>query len=170
MVNALAREIVEELRPDPAHLIDEADVATAAERLIARRDTHLDSLIDRLREPRVRRVIAPILAGDLVLGDRIEDDVAYTEDLGLVERQLGHLRIANPIYHEVIPRALAAITQSTIYHETRWYLQPDGRLDLGALLRGFVEFWREHGEPMLASQPYHEVAAQLVLMSSCNAS
>ena len=165
LVNALAREVVERIATDPKVEVEVAQIAAAAENLIVRRDTHLDSLIDRLREPRVRRVIEPILAGALVLGDRIEDDVAYTEDLGLVTRSGGHLRIANSIYHEVIPRALASITQSTIYHETRWYVGPDGRLELDRLLRGFVEFWREHGEPMLASQPYHEVAAQLVLMS-----
>jgi hypothetical protein len=31
--------------------------------LIARQDTHLDSLAERLREPRVCAVIQPILAG-----------------------------------------------------------------------------------------------------------
>ncbi len=165
LVNALAREAVERIVPDRRRQIGALEMQRAAEQLIARRDTHLDSLIDRLREPRVQRVIAPILAGELVLGDRIEDDIAYTEDLGLVDRRGGHLRIANPIYHEVIPRALASITQSTIYHETQWYVGEDGLLDVEKLLRGFVEFWREHGEPMLASQPYHEVAAQLVLMS-----
>ena len=34
--------------------------------LIQRQDTHLDSLAERLREPRVRRVIEPMLAGAVV--------------------------------------------------------------------------------------------------------
>lgn len=92
-----------------------------------------------------------------MLGDRIHDDVAYTEDLGLVERESGHLRIANPIYQQVIPRALAYETQATVYHETEWYVANDGRLDVEALLRGFLDFWREHGDAMLRSQPYQEV-------------
>jgi hypothetical protein len=165
LVNALARQAVEVVAPNPRQTIGQAEIERAAAILIERRDTHLDSLIDRLREPRVQRVIAPMLAGDLVLGDRIDDDIAYVEDLGLVERRSGHLEIANEIYREVIPRALASVTQGTIYHQTAWYLDADGRLDLRKLLQGFVNFWREHGEPMLASQPYHEVAAQLVLMS-----
>ncbi len=165
LVNALARQAVEVVAPDLRQEVGRAEIDRAAAILIERRDTHLDSLIDRLREPRVQRVIAPMLAGDLILGDRIDDDIAYAEDLGLVERRSGHLEIANAIYHEVIPRALAGVTQGTIYHQTSWYLDGEGKLDIAKLLHGFVEFWRQHGEPMLASQPYHEVAAQLVLMS-----
>ena len=43
-------------------------IAAAKELLIQRQDTHLDSLAERLREPRVRRVIEPMLAG-AALGD-----------------------------------------------------------------------------------------------------
>ena len=35
----------------------------AREVLILRRETHLDQLADTLREPRVRRVIEPLLSG-----------------------------------------------------------------------------------------------------------
>ncbi|EYF01483.1 Hypothetical protein CAP_8044 [Chondromyces apiculatus DSM 436] len=31
--------------------------------LVARQDTHLDSLAERLREPRVRAIVAPMIAG-----------------------------------------------------------------------------------------------------------
>ena len=165
LTNALARQIVEKLVPDPTTPIEAEHVDRAAEVLIERRDTHLDSLIQRLREPRVERVISPILAGGLLLGDRLDDAIAYVEDLGLVSSSSGHLEIANPIYHEVIPRALAAGTQKTIPYRTEWYLTDDGRLDMDPLLDGFVEFWCEHGEAMMSSQPYKEVAFQLVVMS-----
>ncbi len=165
LANALARQLVEVLVTDPDTAIAADDVDRAAEIIIERRDTHLDSLIRRLREARVESIIAPILAGEIVLGDRIRDDLAYVEDLGLVDTSSGHLEIANPIYHEVIPRALAAETQFTIPHQTQWYLTADGRLDMGALLKGLLDFWRRHGEPMLGSQPYKEVAFQLLVMS-----
>jgi len=106
-----------------------------------------------------------MLAGTLVLGDRIDDDIAFVEDLGLVKRTGGHLVIANPIYQEVIPRALASITQYTIPHQTAWYLDPSGRLVMRKLLEGFVGFWQEHGDALLAHQPYHEIAPHLVLMA-----
>ena len=165
LVNALADTLVRDLVPDRATTITDAHMNQAKEALIARRDTHLDSLIDRLREDRVRRVIEPMLAGQLVLGERIDDDIAFVEDLGLVKRTGGHLVIANAIYQEVIPRALASITQYTIPHHTAWYLDGDGRLMMRALLEGFVGFWREHGDALLAHQPYHEIAPHLVLMA-----
>ena len=40
----------------------------AKEAIILRRETHLDQLTDKLKEPRVRRVIEPILIGDDVRG------------------------------------------------------------------------------------------------------
>jgi hypothetical protein len=166
LVNALARQAVEKQVPDRSVPITARDLELAKEALIERRDTHLDSLIERLREPRVRRIIEPIVAGESIFGDRIEDDAAFVEDLGLVERQLGQaLRIANPIYHEVIPRALAFGTQIGIPHETRWYVRPDGNLDLDGLLEAFVGFWKQRAEALLAAQPYHEAAPHLVLMA-----
>jgi len=66
LVNALAREMC---FPDGAcrprdRSISERDVFQAREALILSRETHLDQLADKLREPRVRRVIEPLLSGD----------------------------------------------------------------------------------------------------------
>ena len=64
LVNALAQEAVERLpergggRPVPVAAVDEA-----RERIILRRDTHLDQLADKLAEPRVRGVIELLLSG-----------------------------------------------------------------------------------------------------------
>ena len=81
----------------------ERDVFEAREALILRRETHLDQLADKLREPRVRRVIEPLLSGgDAAYSDRDRD---YVRDLGLVMPD-PPLRIANPIYAEVLPREL----------------------------------------------------------------
>ncbi len=105
LVNALAREMC--FRHEELWLRDralaESDVFVAREALIQRRDTHLDQLADKLREPRVRRVIEPLLSGgDASYTDR---DREYVRDLGLVAPGPG-LRIANPIYREVLPREL----------------------------------------------------------------
>jgi hypothetical protein len=32
-------------------------------------------------------------------------------------------------------------------------------------LDSFLEFWRQHGEPLLKSSPYHEIPPHLVLMA-----
>ena len=71
----------------------------AQERIIYRRDTHIDILIDKLREERVRSVIAPILANEdgEVEQHLKDDDIQYVIDLGLIVRGKP-LRIANAIY------------------------------------------------------------------------
>jgi len=63
LVNALAKEIVEELVTEPTQPITVDHIETAKEILIQRQDTHLDSLASILREDRVRAVIEPMLIG-----------------------------------------------------------------------------------------------------------
>jgi hypothetical protein len=50
LVNALARQLTEEIAPEPTTTITPAMVDEAKEILIRRQDTHLDSLAERLRE------------------------------------------------------------------------------------------------------------------------
>ena len=40
-----------------------------------------------------------------------------------------------------------------------------GELNTDALLQAFVAFWRQHGEPLLGSAAYPEIAPHLVLMA-----
>jgi hypothetical protein len=160
LVNALARQLTEVLVQDPAQPIDVAHVEEAKEILIRRQDTHLDSLMERLREPRVRSIMEPMLAGDM-LADVPEDDVRFALDLGLVRLDpAGGLEVANPIYREIIVRALTFTRRASLPHIPATWLTADGRLDTQALLRAFLDFWRQHGEPLLAAAPYHEIAPQ----------
>jgi hypothetical protein len=127
--------------------------------------THLDQLADKLREARVRRVIEPMLAGT-ALGEVPEDDRQYLVDLGLLRREDGGgLVIANPIYREVLPRALASGPQDSLPRIAPTWLNADGGLNPEQLLAAFVGFWRQHGQPLLGSAPYHEIAPHLVLMA-----
>jgi len=76
LVNALARQVVEQGVTDRGEPVEAGDVERAKEALIERRDAHLDSLVDRLREPRVRRVLEPILAGELLSPDVLDSEAA----------------------------------------------------------------------------------------------
>jgi hypothetical protein len=106
LVNALAKEVVEELVPDPAIAITPDHLNQAKEILIQRRDTHIDSLAERLREPRIRAIIEPMLAGQ-ALDNVPDEDIQFVLDLGLCRLDPeGGLAIANPIYSEVLPRVL----------------------------------------------------------------
>ena len=138
LVNALGYEACFELEAgrDRTGLITVEMMIAAKERLIERRETHLDQLVDKLREERVRRVIEPILSSSASPHLIPDDDILYVQDLGLIETE-GQLRIANPIYQEIIPRQLTFSTQRTISYEPAWYIAPDGRLELEKLLVAF---------------------------------
>jgi len=164
LVSALARQITEKAVTDRARPITAADVETAKEVLIERRDTHIDSLVDKLHEARVRRIIQPILTGALLEPDVLNDDLVYVRDLGLVTTDPA-IQIANPIYQEIIPRALTYVIQRTIVEEASSYTRPDGSLDMSALLRSFQSFFAEHSESWLGRFDYHEAGPHLVLMA-----
>jgi hypothetical protein len=165
LVNALAKVAVEELVPDTSRPVRRDDIERARSLLIERQETHLDSLAERLREPRIRAVLEPMLAGEL-LGDVPEDDRRFAVDLGLLRRNpQGMLEVANPIYREIIVRALASGTRDTLPAIQPSWLRPDGRIDAERLRDAFLAFWRQHGEPLLATAPYHEIAPHLVLMA-----
>jgi hypothetical protein len=165
LCNALAREVVEKMAVPLDEPITAAHLDRAKERLILERATHLDSLISKLVEPRVHRVIAPLLSGNFEgVDDAYTDDIAYVRDLGLVAQDKP-LRIANPIYREVIARVLASYAEERIDASPASFVLPDGRLAFRRLLRAFAAFWREHGEVLASGMPYPEVAPQLVLMA-----
>ncbi|WP_242032765.1 ATP-binding protein [Oscillatoria sp. FACHB-1406] len=155
LVNALAKEVVEKLVKDRSIEITKFHILEAKEILIARQDTHLDSLAERLRERRVKAIIEPILSGQ-ALGDTSNDDRQYLIDLGLLRRNpAGGLMIANPIYREVIPRVLVQGTQDSLPLISPSWLTREGELDKDALLAAFIKFWRQHGEPLLGTTSYH---------------
>ena len=136
----------------------------ARERLIQSRATHLDQLADKLKEPRVHRVIAPLLAGDETLSGIPVDDQQYVVDLGLIQVR-PQVKISNRIYREVIPRELTYVEQSSIVQQQAWYLKPDRRLDIPKLLAAFQQFFREHSEAWLERFDYKEAGPQLLLQA-----
>jgi len=90
LVNALCREACfdDKAGRDRSRPITEQATLDAQERLILRRDTHIDDLANKLREERVRRVVEPILAGSDEVSCSAED-LAYVRDLGLVAQDAG---------------------------------------------------------------------------------
>ncbi len=165
LVNALAKEVTEYLAEDVNIPITVDLINQAKDILIQRQDTHLDSLAERLREDRVKAIIQPMLAGE-ELGNVPDDDLRYVLDLGLCKRDRGGgIEIANPIYKEVFPKTLANVTIASLTSVQPTWLTPTGKLDAVALLNSFLDFWRQHGEPLFKSTPYPEIAPHLVLMA-----
>ena len=111
----------------------------------------------------MRRVVEPLLSG----GDESDSsarDIEYVRDLGLIARD-GPLRIANPIYAEVVPRELTWAAQELLVQDTAWYVDAEGGLDVEKLLGAFQDFFREHSEHWLGRFDYAEAGPQLLLQA-----
>jgi len=164
LVNALLQKCVWQLCPkgEPVGI---EQIQEARELLIQDRAVHLDSLAERLRDPRVKRIVQSIMVGesDPTLTDG--DDFRLTLDLGLVTIEGGSPAIANPIYRETIARVLSQGMQDAIpAPEFRWQ-RNDGSLDMEALMREFQDFWAQHAEIWEEKADYTEAFPHLLLMA-----
>ena len=170
LVNALGREVTYKMRENrdrSVRIIPEM-IDKAIENLIYRRDTHIDILIDKLEEPRVRRVIEPMLANSEEADDGLipTDDIQYVEDMGLIKRERGKpRRIANGIYREIIPRELTWSTQDTLSQQPQWYQNPDNSINMEKLLLDFQQFFRQNADAWIGRFDYAEAGPQLLLQA-----
>ena len=166
LCNAIAYEIVAEiLKNDHTKAITEDLVETAVENIILRRDTHIDSLLERLKEPRVRRIVEPVILGQQVNLEFSNDDASYTFDLGLLVKNKGDVTPANAIYREVIIRALTYDSQYRLPTSLAGRYIEDGRVDMTTLLKAFQQFWRENSAIWVAKFDYKEAAPHLILQA-----
>ena len=164
LVNALADQTCfRDGAADRRDPITAAAIVAAKEQLILRRETHLDQLADKLQEERVRRIVEPLLSG-AEKSEFSTPDLEYVRDLGLIA-QSDPLRIANPIYAEIVPRELTYATQSGLIQDTAWYIHADGNLDVAKLLTAFQTFFREHSEHWVKRFQYQEAGPQLLLQA-----
>ncbi|MYD78633.1 MAG: AAA family ATPase [Gammaproteobacteria bacterium] len=162
LVNALAAQALKAV-PDRGQTIEADDIMSAREVLIRRRDTHLDQLGDKLREDRIRRVIGPLLSSEPTAKELDTDDVQYVRDLGLIKRQ-PPVKIANPIYREIIPRELLNAHDEFLPFETEWFVE-NGRLVMECLMDAFQKFFREHSEHWMERFDFREAGPQLLLQA-----
>ena len=169
LVNALAYQACfkDKASRDRSQVITLEKMQQAREELIQRRDTHLDQLVDKLQEPRVHSVIAPILQNESLEVLPKPDDLQYVMDLGLVKKEKGVIGIANKIYQEIIPRELTYMTQIRFGpdYQPEWYITQRHKLDMPKLLKAFQEFFREHSESWVEGLEYKEAGPQLLLQA-----
>jgi len=122
-------------------------------------------LIERLREDRVRKVVEPVLTGEGVGVSFQSDDARYVVDLGLLRTDRGTWEAANPIYREVIARALSFDQQTAMPPELRNRWISDDGLDMTGLLKAFQAFWRENSDIWIEKYDYREAAPHLILQA-----
>ena len=170
LVNALAHEVTSRMKEnrDRSVRITPEMIYKAQERIIYRRDTHIDILIYKLQEPRVKRVIEPMLAGEEEVDDNAipSDDILYVADMGLITLERGKpRRIANGIYREIIPRELTWSTQDSLLQQPQWYQNPDGSINMEKLLLDFQQFFRQNADSWIGKFDYAEAGPQLLLQA-----
>ena len=168
LVNAIGCECVEEIHGGRfGETVAVADVEAAKEAIIRRRDTHVDSLMERMREPRVRRIVEPLVSGQELTVSRNSEDFRYVIDLGLLrEDEVKRVVPANPMYAEIIGRYLTRDEQDDMQSrisETPW-VKDDG-LDMVGLMAAFQQFWRENSGADKDIMGYREAVPHLVLMA-----
>jgi hypothetical protein len=164
LTNALLKKCVWDLCPDGQE-VGTRHILEAKESLIQRRAVHLDSLAERLRDPRIRRVVQLILTGDSDPTLTEGDDFRLSLDMGLVVKGPSGPAIANPIYREVIARVLSQGMQDALPEPEFPWKRADGRLDMDALLKEFQKFWRRHADLWEAKADYTEAFPHLLLMA-----
>jgi len=169
IVNSLfERATTRILRQDDYSDVTLEHVESAREQMIQARETHLDSLAVRLRDARIKKIIEPIIIGEINpdLG-RENLDVQYVIDMGLINWSTEKgLAIANPIYTEIITRNLNSGYHDIMPPPSAWKWQKaDGSLDMDSLLKEFQRFWRRHSEIWDQKADYTEAFPHLLLMA-----
>jgi hypothetical protein len=146
-------------------------VSEAIQTIILRRDVHIDQLLDKLKEPRVQKVIEPIIMGKSEKIEKLSDDYNYVKDLGFIRENNKIIEPANPIYGEVIIR--------TLNYDEQWILDSDEQyseydmpkyyknnsVDMTLMLQDFQQFWRENSDVWTERFQYKEAAPHLILQA-----
>ncbi len=166
LVNAAAREIVAEiLESDHTKEIRADHAEKAVEAIIRRRDTHIDSLLMRLKEERVIKIVEPMITGEQREFVPLDDDLQFVRDLGLIKTENGIITPSCPVYEEVMIRYLGMADnldhqkyQLSVYAEK-------GKLDMRKLLTDFQQFWRDNSAIWQERFQYKEAAPHLILMA-----
>ena len=163
--NLFVRATMRILDEDSTETVTLAHVQEARQQMVLARETHLDALAYRLKEPGVRSIIEPILTGGLDPEMAERDAFKLCLDLGLVALDDGTPIIANPIYREVIARHLTYGQQTAIPKPVWPWEKMDGSLDMDRILQEFQKFWRRHSDVWETKTVYTEAFPHLLLMA-----
>jgi hypothetical protein len=142
-------------------------IRQARQQMIEARETHLDSLGERLRDPRVKSVIQTIITGSSNPLGRTNPNVGLTLDLGLIKWSSDTgFTIANPVYEEILTRYISSEYHDSFPPPSSWQWQKaSGELDMDSLLQEFQKFWRRHSEIWEEKADYTEAFPHLLLMA-----
>jgi hypothetical protein len=164
LVNALAFEaVVTILKNDYTKAVTAEIIDQAARAIIHNRPVHIDSLMERLKEPRVRRVMDSVITGAPFFDNQISDeDIRYVLDLGLLKSENEVFLPSNPIYGEIIIRTLTHRLERQVPKELEGRWTDGHKLDMTGLLTAFQKYWRENSEMLGAPDRLTESTPHLI--------
>ena len=166
LVNAIGRELFFGQAPIVVNTpLQRHHVMEAREVLIKRRDVHLDQLIDKLTEKRVMNIIQTLLLGEGSHHAITDEDQQYVIELGLCRVGDKGLEIANPIYREIVPRALTLSDERMLPENPVDYVKSDGRLNIDLLLDRLIAFYRRNHAMITSRKNYTEAAHHLIFLA-----
>ena len=141
IVNSLfKRATMQILDEKSAETVTLAHIEQARAKMIQARETHLDALSERLKDPRIRGVVQLILTGDTGPNlDLLNPAVMLALDLGLIKWDTDWgFTISNPMYEDILTRTLNSVYFSQVLSPSTWHWQTtDERLDFDR--RPFIE-------------------------------
>ena len=167
IVNSLfQRATMRVLKEDDYQTVTVDHIAAALEQMILARETHLDALNVRMRDPGIRHVIETILIGDAdpAFGES-DPSVELAKDLGLIKWESATgFAISNPLYEKILTRYLNSGYHNSMPPPATWrWNTDDGRLDMDSLLKEFQCFWRRFSEVWEQKADYTEAFPHLLL-------
>jgi hypothetical protein len=166
--NFFKRATMRILDRDSTETVTKELITEARKQMVDARETHLDALMYRLRDPRILRVVQAIFTGENdYLLSREDDDVRLALDLGLIryDNERGWI-ISNPVYTEILMRFLNVRYQDATPPASNFKWQKeDGSLDMDSLLKEFQKFWRRHSELWEGHDDYTEAFPHLLLLA-----
>jgi hypothetical protein len=165
LVNALANNIIrKQLLWDFSQPITPDHIDQAAETLKLEMNVHIDSLMARLHEPRIKRVLTAILTGSDLDIDLPSEDLRYCLELGLIkETSRDTFSPANRIYADVMVRLLTANFQRNLPNDLVGRFVKTNGPDINELLKDFQLFWSENSDKMSNRFAYKECDAEFFL-------
>ena len=142
LVNAILCEAIYEMGfgNDVSKIITFGMIDAAKDHFINRQDYYMEQLAHKLRAPRIRETIFPILAGGNWAKNPAPEDLDYLEDLELIKKFPSGWGITNAVYRELIPKVIGRNLKDELVHvvDRTKFLKPDGRLDF----RSMVQFYQ----------------------------
>ncbi len=120
----------------------------------------------KLDEPRVMRIVEPVITGR---NDELEfdaPDCQYVLDLGILKIERGALVPSNQMYAEMIVRYLSYTSQNNfqrMFTDVPW-ITADG-LDMNWLVRDFQKFWRQDAGAWKDWQKFAEAGPHIMFMA-----